>query len=124
MAMTAMATEQGIPMAANKRNATPIKPRRSKAEKPRRAAGAHSASTSLKDRLASWREHHRDSLRDALHRINLSRASSTMTILVIAIALSLPAGLAVALVMLLLNLAAIAEPPALRRLVGLDVPSD
>lgn len=97
MAMTAMAMEQGIPMAANKRNATPIKPRRSKAEKPRRAAGAHSASTSLKDRLASWREHHRDSLRDALHRINLSRASSTMTILVIAIALSLPAGLAVLL---------------------------
>ena len=95
MAMTAMAMEQGILMAANKRNATPIKPRRSKAEKPRRAAGAHSASTSLKDRLASWREHHRDSLRDALHRINLSRASSTMTILVIAIALSLPAGLAV-----------------------------
>lgn len=86
-------------MASNRppRNATPIKPQRLKAEKPRRVVGAQSASTSVKDRFRSWRQHHRDSFRDALQRINGSRASSAMTILVIAIALSLPAGLAVLL---------------------------
>ncbi|MCK0154672.1 permease-like cell division protein FtsX [Alcanivorax sp. S6407] len=86
-------------MAANKgnRSATPIKPQRQKAEKVRRVAGAQSASTSLADRFRSWRAHHRDSFRDALQRLNASRASSAMTILVIAIALSLPAGLAVLL---------------------------
>ena len=79
------------------RNATPVKPRRNKAERPRRVAGAHSAQTSLKDRFTSWRQHHQDSLRDALQRLNAARASSAMTILVIAIALALPAGLAVLL---------------------------
>ena len=86
-------------MASNRppRNATPIKPQRQKADRPRRVVGAQSASTSMKDRFRSWRQHHRDSFRDALQRINGSRASSAMTILVIAIALSLPAGLAVLL---------------------------
>ena len=86
-------------MASNKgnRRATPIKPQRQKAEKPRRVVGAQSANTSLADRFRSWRAHHRDSFHDALQRLNASRASSTMTILVIAIALSLPAGLAVLL---------------------------
>ena len=79
------------------RNATPIKPQRQRTEKPRRVAGAQSANTSLADRFRSWRAHHRDSFRDALQRLNVSRASSAMTILVIAIALSLPAGLAVLL---------------------------
>ncbi|KZY38839.1 cell division protein FtsX [Alcanivorax sp. HI0083] len=79
------------------RSATPIKPGRQKAERPRRVAGAHSAQTSLKDRFISWRQHHLDSLRDALQRLNAARASSAMTILVIAIALALPAGLAVLL---------------------------
>ena len=79
------------------RSATPVKPGRQKTERPRRVAGAHSAQTSLRDRFISWRQHHRDSLRDALQRLNAARASSAMTILVIAIALALPAGLAVLL---------------------------
>ena len=79
------------------RNATPVKPHRRKPERPRRVAGAHSAQASLKDRFTSWRQHHQDSLRDALQRLNAARASSAMTILVIAIALALPAGLAVLL---------------------------
>ena len=85
-------------MAANKgpRNATPIK-QRPKTERPRRVVGAQTAHTSLKDRFISWRQHHRDSFRDALQRLNAARASSAMTILVIAIALALPAGLAVLL---------------------------
>jgi len=86
-------------MAANKgpRNATPIKASRQKPERVRRVAGAHSARTSLQDRFRSWRQHHQDSFRDALQRLNAARASSAMTILVIAIALALPAGLAVLL---------------------------
>ena len=86
-------------MAANKgpRNATPIKANRQKPERVRRVAGAHSARTSLQDRFRSWRQHHQDSFRDALQRLNAARASSAMTILVIAIALALPAGLAVLL---------------------------
>ena len=70
------------------RNATPIRPQRQRTEKPRRVAGAQSANTSLADRFRSWRAHHRDSFRDALQRLNASRASSAMTILVIAHRLS------------------------------------
>ena len=86
-------------MAANKgpRNATPIKASRQKPERVRRVAGAHSARTSLQDRFRSWRQHHQDSFKDALQRLNAARTSSAMTILVIAIALALPAGLAVLL---------------------------
>lgn len=79
------------------RNATPRKQPRAERARKVRVAGARSAHTSLRDRLRSWRQHHRDSLADSLLRIRQSRASSAMTILVIAIALALPAGLSVLL---------------------------
>ena len=84
-------------MAANKgpRNATPIKASRQKPERVRRVAGAHSARTSLQDRFRSWRQHHQDSFKDALQRLNAARTSSAMTILVMTIALALPMGLSV-----------------------------
>src|SRR5690606_17231051 len=61
----------------------------------RRPVGARSARTSLSDRLAAWRQHHRDSLGDALSRMAAAPTAALMTVLVIAIALALPAGLAV-----------------------------
>jgi cell division transport system permease protein len=63
----------------------------------RRPAGARSARTSLGDRLGAWRQHHRDSLGDALARMRAAPTSTLMTALVIAIALALPAGLTVLL---------------------------
>ncbi|MFP1681659.1 permease-like cell division protein FtsX [Alloalcanivorax sp. C16-1] len=61
----------------------------------RRPAGARSTRTSLGDRLTAWRQHHRDSLGDALGRMAAAPTAALMTVLVIAIALALPAGLAV-----------------------------
>ena len=76
------------------RNATPSKPKPNRPDRSiKRAIGASAAKTSLKDRLTSWQEHHRDSLLDALRRMVQQRSSSIMTILVIAIALALPTGL-------------------------------
>ena len=61
----------------------------------RRPAGARSTRTSLGDQFTAWRQHHRDSLADALGRMRAAPTSTLMTVLVIAIALALPAGLAV-----------------------------
>ncbi|ASK35995.1 cell division protein FtsX [Alcanivorax sp. N3-2A] len=86
-------------MARNPRNArrpgASAKPDKTRAA--RRPAGARSARTSLGDRLTAWRQHHRDSLADALGRMRAAPTSTLMTALVIAIALALPAGLAVLL---------------------------
>lgn len=73
------------------RNATPSRP----AARPvrRRESGARTARTSLRDRLESWRLHHRDSAVDALRRLRRTPAATLMTVLVIAIALALPVGL-------------------------------
>lgn len=63
----------------------------------RRESGARTARTSLRDRLESWRLHHRDSALDALRRLRRTPAATAMTVLVIAIALALPVGLGIML---------------------------
>lgn len=55
--------------------------------------GATVARVTWKQRLESWREHHRDVALDSLHRLLATPLPTLMTLLVIAIALSLPAGL-------------------------------
>ena len=80
------------------RNATPLKPKRAApVTPPRRSSGARAARSAWRDRLESWRLHHRDSARDALLRMRATPAATAMTVLVIAIALALPAGITVLL---------------------------
>lgn len=69
------------------------------ASKPARrdAPGARMRKQGLRDRLASYRSHHRQVALDSLKRMTGRPATTLMTWLVIAIALALPAGLHVGL---------------------------
>lgn len=67
-------------------------------KEPRRdVAGARLHRTGLKDRLASYRSHHKQVALDSLRRLLRRPLASTMTSLVLAIAMALPAGLYIAL---------------------------
>lgn len=64
---------------------------------PNVAKGATVARVTTKQRLESWREHHRDVALESLRRLLATPLPSLMTLLVIAIALALPGGLFVLL---------------------------
>lgn len=96
----------GVMMSPNKRNASASKRRpvrtsaasRGAAKENRRdLAGARLYRTGLKDRLASYRSHHKQVALDSLRRLLQRPLASAMTSLVLAIAMALPAGLYVAL---------------------------
>lgn len=72
---------------------------------PNSAKGATVARVTWKQRLESWREHHKDVAQDSLLRLRATPLPTLMTLLVIAIALSLPAGLFV----LIKNVQALSE---------------
>lgn len=89
-------------MSGNRGGASP-KPRRlgqlqTPGKPPRRdAKGAKKHRTGFKDRLDSYRSHHRQVAGDSLRRLLRRPLATLMTTLVIAIALVLPAGLYIAL---------------------------
>jgi len=72
---------------------------------PNVAKGATVARVTFKQRLESWREHHKDVAQESLRRLLATPLPTLMTLLVIAIALSLPAGLFV----LIKNVQALSE---------------
>lgn len=73
--------------------AKPAKPSKAAASRAAQPRGASVQRTSLGQRFASYRHHHRMVARESLNKLLATPLPTLMTVLVIAIALALPAGL-------------------------------